>query len=406
MDFYTGDDAPNHNDQNFESEYNFVDSFYSSSHVDYSNFQYPPWAMNMNMMDEIPYVPFHPHFNSGYQGMHIQNPYPYRYAEVVNNLPGPSCEDLPRTSDPKPEQKLTTQVPALLNQFESGGLGRSSRDPTPKKCPSVCSQASCSSKCYSAGVCQDDNCSVGTPCNDETCLIAEEAEIPCHDESCFLDASEEMPNSLDEFDMLNSGLGYNAPLPQNGHYTGLEQDAALGLGFLRAPAAKPSRSPSLRNPMLSGAGCQFPQDDFMHFQHEMTLHTNDPMHPVSHSPEVHSPLPPKSTAIPANHESDHSQTETHFCQWVTNPDAPEGKQVICGKEFRDPEMFHDHLCRDHCGGLSSETGYRCLWYGCPRKGDQTFGARSKLCRHMITHTECKSPQKKDGTLWSVHVNSL
>lgn len=72
------------------------------------------------------------------------------------------------------------------------------------------------------------------------------------------------------------------------------------------------------------------------------------------------------------------------CQWK----IAGGK--ICGMQFKDANDLHNHTKNDHLKEMTRQhPGFRCHWEGCTRT--TVFGQKSKLERHIQTHTGCKSP---------------
>ncbi|CAM1506761.1 Fc.00g064020.m01.CDS01 [Cosmosporella sp. VM-42] len=70
------------------------------------------------------------------------------------------------------------------------------------------------------------------------------------------------------------------------------------------------------------------------------------------------------------------------CCWV----GPTGR--VCGKQLENDEQLQNHCKSEHLMDLAKiADGYRCGWQGCKRT--TTFSQKSKLERHMQTHTGFK-----------------
>ncbi|KAF7309681.1 hypothetical protein MIND_00339500 [Mycena indigotica] len=63
----------------------------------------------------------------------------------------------------------------------------------------------------------------------------------------------------------------------------------------------------------------------------------------------------------------------HTCRWVG-----------CGSSFLSLEDLTHHLNTVHVG--SGRASYECYWSDCQRNGDNGFGSKQKLCRHLQSHT--------------------
>lgn len=73
-----------------------------------------------------------------------------------------------------------------------------------------------------------------------------------------------------------------------------------------------------------------------------------------------------------------------MCRWV----GPDG--VVCGKKLENDEQLQSHCKTEHLADLTKlDTGFECRWDGCKRAS--CFTQKSKLERHMQTHTGCTSP---------------
>jgi hypothetical protein len=70
------------------------------------------------------------------------------------------------------------------------------------------------------------------------------------------------------------------------------------------------------------------------------------------------------------------------CQWKI------GDGKVCGIQFKDANDLHTHTKNDHLKEMTRQRpGFRCQWDNCTRT--TVFGQKSKLERHIQTHTGCK-----------------
>lgn len=264
---------------------------------------------------------------------------------------------------------LSIQPPPFAGQFTAADLGTLSQYPNADDAVSLaCSQASCNSKCTSS-VCEDENCSVtGIPCDDPACV---ENFSPIQ----MLGLTHQVPTQI-----ASRPLPFHQTHGQPCHHTESEHLVARTLGELRAPAELDPRekTPYVINfdsTLVSRAGGQFYDDSYPSYSSPQLPTESE--NPVSNELQAISSL---ATTPP----------EKHVCQWITNPNAHPGEKTTCGAEFTNTKDFHDHLCESHIDKLTSQTGFACLWAGCPRKQDRPFVTRGKLRRHISTHSVCKS----------------
>ncbi|KAI1156833.1 hypothetical protein F4825DRAFT_473279 [Nemania diffusa] len=267
----------------------------------------------------------------------------------------------------------------ILNQFTSSDLGSLSQNPNEYDIASLAdTQPSCNSRCTSS-VCENENCSEnGTPCNDPTCVeSASTIGIP--------GLADYVPTQMAPGQIL-----FRQPHSQPCNHTESEHLVARTLGELRAPGELDLDEKTLCPTNFSYDAVPHPCDQFY----------DDTYHPYSGSPaqahtEVEGPgsnesqisLQPVSS-LPEN-ASETTFPERHICQWAANTDTPQGERAICGAEFTNTKDFHDHLCEFHVDKLTSQTGFSCLWAGCPRKQERPFVTRGKLRRHISTHSVYK-----------------
>ncbi|KAJ2907018.1 metalloregulatory protein (zinc-responsiveness transcriptional activator) [Zalerion maritima] len=132
-----------------------------------------------------------------------------------------------------------------------------------------------------------------------------------------------------------------------------------------------------------------PMDYIQHFNqyHRSVL-------PIAHE-HHHSVLSPDLSAVDAQDtksEVDLEEPPSHFtltvetrymCFWMDR----HGHE--CKQNFKDGDELQKHVQEIHLKSLPrEEDGYCCKWKGCNRK--KPFGQRSKLARHIQTHTGYKS----------------
>lgn len=272
---------------------------------------------------------------------------------------------------------LSTHPVPLGNQFTSSDLGTLSQTPNADDVASLAdTQASCNSRCTSS-VCENENCSVtGTPCDDPACVENVTTELPL------------LINQMST-EVAPGQIPFHQPHSQPCNHTESEHLVARTLGELRAPAEL-----DLQEKML------YPTS----FNYSALSHPCEQFYGNSYDSYAASPSPPlevdgcglddrKIRLQPASSLSGipsvAHEPKRHTCQWVTDINAPEDERTICGAEFTSTKDFHDHLCEFHVDKLTSQTGFACLWGGCPRKQDRPFVTRGKLRRHMSTHSVCK-----------------
>ncbi|TGJ86968.1 hypothetical protein E0Z10_g1817 [Xylaria hypoxylon] len=268
---------------------------------------------------------------------------------------------------------VSLQPAPFCGQFTSADLGTLSEYPNADDAASLaCSQASCNSKCTSS-VCEDEDCSVtGIPCNDPACV-----DNVCPTE--MLGLTNQVATQ-----MASRSIPLHQAHGQPCNHTESEHIVARTLGELRAPAElnaqeKTPYTINFDSTLISRAGDQFYEENYQSYLSPYQLPT-EVEGSVLNNPQV--PLQPTSLLPIAS-------PEKHICQWTTNPNAPQGEMTTCGAEFTDTKDFHDHLCGSHIDKLTSQTGFACLWAGCPRKQDRPFVTRGKLRRHISTHSVCK-----------------
>lgn len=93
-------------------------------------------------------------------------------------------------------------------------------------------------------------------------------------------------------------------------------------------------------------------------------------------------------------EVDSQEFNRKSCLWNDSNDG------LCGRIFQDEEELEKHVQNDHVDKMPKTSemvqgtlreGFFCPWHGCSRKGDsKPFEQRSKIRRHMVSHTGRKS----------------
>lgn len=123
----------------------------------------------------------------------------------------------------------------------------------------------------------------------------------------------------------------------------------------------------------------------------LSIHSDWPTpfpHTASHTPEESvSPAPTPAPTKPMDSQLDASVTSAHRCQWHL-ADTSE-----CGSVFSSAEELHKHVLASHTSDTQRDSSgsYSCHWAGCPRghgQGGDGFPQKSKLDRHLQTHTQC------------------
>jgi hypothetical protein len=108
---------------------------------------------------------------------------------------------------------------------------------------------------------------------------------------------------------------------------------------------------------------------------------------------------PPSTASSATFNSSAAST-TSFnggarqCRWLID-----GTMTECGQCFNSATDLQEHIKGAHTAETKKATGFLCRWAGCSRPALETFTQKSKLERHMQTHTGFKSDQCPQCGKW-------
>ncbi|KAF2094630.1 hypothetical protein NA57DRAFT_46183 [Rhizodiscina lignyota] len=117
-------------------------------------------------------------------------------------------------------------------------------------------------------------------------------------------------------------------------------------------------------------------------------------------PSVRDESTPESTlhgSISASRQSTFTPTPLHngespapqqpsLCHWVLNPLDPPSQQQLCSFTAASADDLHNHILRAHTQHLNATKGFVCHWHGCPRFASASYGQKSKLNRHVQTHS--------------------
>ena len=110
-----------------------------------------------------------------------------------------------------------------------------------------------------------------------------------------------------------------------------------------------------------------------------------PVSPFSH------PIPTPSASPPPSPHHD-CTTSQHICKW-----APSNSATPCNASFATCALLTEHLTTEHVG--TGKSSYECHWDGCSRKGEQGFGSKQKVLRHLQSHTGHRPFQCDVCGLW-------
>ena len=144
----------------------------------------------------------------------------------------------------------------------------------------------------------------------------------------------------------------------------------------------------------------------MPFDHGMLMKSELSMSPISHGPQQsfsfsHDSTPSSASTFPSPLQttsetmSDQPQNRSmstsnsfpsaSMCRWEL------GDDLICGQSFETSAQLQNHIQQMHTAPLRKVHGFTCQWQNCPRrdKGGDSFAQRSKLDRHIQSHTGCE-----------------
>lgn len=92
------------------------------------------------------------------------------------------------------------------------------------------------------------------------------------------------------------------------------------------------------------------------------------------------------TSAPAGEISVPDTPTESICRWIVNPEAPVESRQECLYIAASPEDLHNHLIKAHTSQLNSHTRFHCRWSDCTRFLTADYGQKSKLKRHLLTHS--------------------
>lgn len=191
-----------------------------------------------------------------------------------------------------------------------------------------------------------------------------------HNQSMFSESHNMVPQTFGSTDQYSFGN-----TPQFCQYSGMYYDMGAQeicqIPFqqhlvMKEDCSRPTVSPGLRQSFL--------------FSQDSTPSTTSPFS---------SPLPRGSVSTCDNEKIQSLSTVDSFptlptCRWEI------GHNMICGRTFGDSALLQSHIQQVHTASLRKAHGFKCLWKGCPRRerGGEGFAQRSKLDRHIQSHTGC------------------
>lgn len=101
------------------------------------------------------------------------------------------------------------------------------------------------------------------------------------------------------------------------------------------------------------------------------------------------PLPLSDTPLPS---SDIPLPPSNTCLWLRD------EAHVCAESFRETTELHEHVVKSHTANYEKQPGgFWCLWSGCSRA--KNFETKSKLTRHMQSHTGCKFDPTHPNVSW-------
>ena len=135
-------------------------------------------------------------------------------------------------------------------------------------------------------------------------------------------------------------------------------------------------------------------------EHAFRLSTATMIQDVNGSAVVAEPI--KTSGSTSVSEVDTQECNRKSCLWHDSNDG------LCGRIFQDEEELERHVQNDHVDKMPKTSeivqgtlreGFFCPWHGCSRKGEsKPFEQRSKIRRHMVSHTGRKSPRTLSSPL--------
>jgi hypothetical protein len=123
-----------------------------------------------------------------------------------------------------------------------------------------------------------------------------------------------------------------------------------------------------------------------------TIHTAVELVDLANNSWNIGPSPPDSSLADSVEEPrEPKEPKQHKCGWITNRHGE-----TCGLVFLSCEELQEHARKEHVEKLQKEeSGFVCAWEKCPRQSNRRrrggigFAQRSKLERHLQSHTDCK-----------------
>lgn len=93
-------------------------------------------------------------------------------------------------------------------------------------------------------------------------------------------------------------------------------------------------------------------------------------------------VPNSPVASDASGDSEMQDPAQSVCQW-------EHGALKCGMVFENAQQLEMHVQAEHVENMpKADGGYVCAWADCGRR-HKPFAQKSKVKRHMLTHTQCK-----------------
>lgn len=227
-----------------------------------------------------------------------------------------------------------------------------------------CFDTSCAELDFShAACCFEPTCADLEPCLDSSC---QEAAIPCNDSHCVGTTVSTTPASI------SVTTPSAEPEPMVGAMLS-PAESSRGVSFDIDSAIRQNFG------FTHDLGHSFTDDLNQHDGNLNSSHSGSTLDQNAVFPmSSHSPTPKTELA-----ENQSMNGEADFtCKWL----CEDG--VLCSKKFGGNKELQDHCKNEHVKNLKKgENGFCCTWYGCIRPGP--FSQKSKLERHMQTHTGCK-----------------
>lgn len=236
--------------------------------------------------------------------------------------------------------------------------------------PNCCFDASCADLDFSDACCFEPECTAQDPCLDAHC---QEASIPCSDANCVGTTTSTTPTSVSvttpSVEPEPAVVTVRSPV---GQCQNVQFDINQGFGHDLGHNFSAGLCPDFTHDLDPGLGRQM--------AHGHSLETN---HDMEHAGLFVVPRPVTTKTEVADSKSVSEEAE-FTCRWAC------GNGVLCGQTFLSSKELQDHCKNEHVKSLKKASdGFCCAWNACLRPGP--FSQKSKLERHMQTHTGCRSP---------------